>query len=184
MADLCKTANELVFQLDEHPFTPYVMRQVQQARKDAHYSVQRVVPTPGDPSVWQVIEAHDARSTPGLRSHEVNAFDRTCTCFGRAKNGYCCMLEYAVYDATERDSALRHRLRMDDCVEWTAQPCFSARTFINSVNNVRVALPPASEATMDQTRRPPGPDQNAAERTHIRQRREQGKCGKKIDPSR
>ena len=94
------------------------MRQIQQARKDAHCSVQRVVPTPGDPSVWQVIEAHDARSTtPGLRSHEVNAFDRTCTCFGRAKNGYCCMHEYAVYDATEGDSALRHRLRID--YAWT-----------------------------------------------------------------
>ena len=26
------------------------------------------------------------------------------------------------------------------------QPCFSARTFIDSVNNVRVALPPASES--------------------------------------
>ena len=126
-----------------------------------------------------MIEAHDARSTiPGLRSHEVNAFDRTCTCFGRANNGYCCMHEYAVYDATEGDSAPRHRLRMD---AWTiasiAQPCLSARTFIDSVNNVRVAvnnvrvaLPPASEVTMDQTRRPPGPDQSATERTHVRQR--------------
>ena len=148
------------------------MREIQQAQKDADCRLHWVVPTPGDESVWQVIEAHDARSaTPGLRSHEVNAFDRTCTCFGRAKNGYCCMLEYAVYDATERDSALRHRLRMDDCVEWTAQPCFSARTFIDSVNDVRVALPPASEVTMDRTRRPPGPAQSATERTHVRQRR-------------
>ena len=95
---------------------------------------------------------------------------RACTCFGRAKNGYCCMHEYAVYDATERDSALRHRLRMDDCVECAAQPCFSARTLINSVNSVRVALPPASEVTIDQTRRLPGPDQSATERTHVRQR--------------
>ena len=114
VADLSKTAKELEWL---HPFTPYVMREIQQAQKDAHCRVHWVVPTPGDESVWQVIEAHDARSTiPGLRSHEVNAFDRTCTCFGRAKNGYCCMHEYAVYDATEGDSALRHRLRMD---AWT-----------------------------------------------------------------
>ena len=117
LADLSKTAKELECRRGDHSFTPYVMREIEQARKDAHCSVQRVVPTPGDPSVWQVIEAHDARSTtPGLRSHEVNAFARTCTCFVRAKNGYCCMHEYAVYDTTEEDSALRHRLRMD---AWT-----------------------------------------------------------------
>jgi len=172
VADLSKTANELVFRLDEHPFTPHVMREIEQAREDAHRRVHRVVPTPGDPSVWQVVEAHDARSTtPGLRSHEVNAFDRTCTCFGRAKNGYCCMHEYAVYNATEGDIALRQRLRMDDCIEWAAQPCFSARTLIDSVNNVRVSLPPASQVEMDETRRPPGPNQSATERTHVRQRR-------------
>ena len=85
VADLSKTAKELEWL---HPFTPYVMREIQQAQKDAHCRVHWVVPTPGDESVWQVIEAHDARSTiPGLRSHEVNAFDRTCTCFGRAKSG-------------------------------------------------------------------------------------------------
>ena len=132
VADLSKTAKELECRRGEHPFTPYVMREIEQGRKDAHCRVHRVVPTPGDPSVWQVIEAHDARSTtPGLRSHEVNAFDRTCTCFGRAKNGYCCMRECALYDATEVDSALRHRLRVDDCVEWAAQTCLSARMFID-----------------------------------------------------
>ena len=47
------------------------------------------------------------------------------------------------------------------------QPCFSARTFIDSVNDVRVALPSASEVNMDQTGRPPGPDQSATERTHV-----------------
>ena len=71
VADLSKTANELVFQLDEHPFTPYVMREIQQARKDAHCRVQRAVPTPGDPSVWQVIEAHDVR----VQQHR--GYDRT-----------------------------------------------------------------------------------------------------------
>jgi len=170
--DLSETANELRSRLDERPFTPYAMKEIERARNDARCRVDRVVPARDDPSVRQVIESYDAHSTtPGLRSHEVNAFERTCSCFGRAKNGYCCMHEYAVYDATLGNSALRLQLRMDDFVEWAAQPCFSARAFIDSVNNVRVAFPQATQVEMDETRRPPGPNQSATERTHIRQRR-------------
>ena len=47
------------------------------------------------------------------------------------------------------------------------QPCFSTSTFIDSVNDVLVALLSASEVTIDQKRRPPGPDQSATERTHV-----------------
>ena len=162
VADLSETAKELRFRRDEHPFTPYATREIEQVQKNAHARAHRAVPTPADPSVWQVIEVYNAQSTtPGLRSHLVNAFERTCTCCGRAKNGYCCVHEYAVYIATERDGALRRQLRMDDYVEWAAQPCFSVRTFIDSVKNVQVALPPASEVTVDPTRRPPGPNQSA-----------------------
>ena len=55
VADLSKTAKELEWL---HPFTPYVMREIQQAQKDAHCRVHWVVPTPGDESKTSVAE-HD-----------------------------------------------------------------------------------------------------------------------------
>ena len=60
-----------------------------------------------------------------------------------------CMHEYAVYNATEGDSALRHQLRIDGLVEWAAQSCSSARTFIDSVKSVQAVPPAATEVTLD-----------------------------------
>ena len=174
VAELKTTADVLQTRLDrgESPFTPCVQKSIDKARLDAVHSVQRVIATPDNYDVYQVIEAADARtSTAGLRTNHVNALERTCTCHGRAIHGYACMHEYAVYLHVRGNDELSHHLGMTDFLAWAAQPCMHAETFIEAVNNAFVYLPPATEGTLDETRRPPGPGQSATRRARERPRR-------------
>jgi len=141
-------------------------------RLDAEHSVQRVIATPNNYDVYQVIEAADApMAVPGLRTNRVNVLERTCTCHGRAINGYACMYEYAVYLHARDDDELLHHLGMTDFPAWAAQPSMHAETFIEAVNNASVFISPRSEITLDETRRPPGRLQSATQRARERPRR-------------
>ena len=174
VAELKTTADVLQTRLDrgESPFTPCIQKSVDKVRLDAEHSVQRVIATPNNYDVYQVIEAADARmSTPGLRTNRVNALERTCTCHGRAINGYACMYEYAVYLHARDDDELLHHLGVTDFPAWAAQPSMHAETFIEAVNNASVFISPRSEITLDETRRPPGRLQSATQRARERPRR-------------
>ena len=178
VAELKTTVDVLQTRLDrgESPFTPCVQKSIDKVRLDAAHNVQRVIATPNNYDFYQVVK--DARvSTPGLRTNHVNALERTCTCRGRAINGYACMHEYAVYLHARDNDNLRH-LGMTDFPAWAAQPSMHAETFIEAVNNAFVYLPPATEVTLDETRRPPGHLQSATQRARARPRRRNSSLGR------
>ena len=174
VAELKTTADVLQTRLDrgESPFTPCVQKSIDKVRLDAEHNIQRVIATPANYDVYQVIEAADARmSTPGLRTNHVNALERTCTCHGRAIHGYACMHEYAVYLHVRDDDEILRHLGMTDFPAWAAQPSMHAETFIEAVKNAFVSIPPPTEVTLDETRRPPGQLQSATQRARARPRR-------------
>jgi len=175
--ELRKTARVLEQRLisGETPFTAHVTRCLNTVRATANHRLTEVIPVPnedGTPApVWQVLEAHDASaSVAGTRAHHVNALERTCTCKGRAVNGYACEHEYAVYNLAAQNDELRV-LAMDDFASWAAQPCMHSQTFIDAVRSARVLLPAATNVQVDETRRPPGRLQGATQRSHERVRR-------------
>jgi hypothetical protein len=177
LSDLADTANALEGRLQESLLTPHAHKQTEIARMHAQRVSYDVMQLPDDPLQFQVATFNSAENR--IETWRVNIGERTCGCYGRQKYGFACCHEYSVMlDITQDVSRAAERriphevvYAMDmEYVEWCAQPCFNARTFINAVRSAGVRIPQPSSITMDETRLPPGARQGATIRTSERVR--------------